>query len=302
MPEILGVVGPTGSGKTSFGLQWARAHRGEIISADSRQLYRYLAIGTAKPAGTWTAAPPCYRVEGIPYHLVDFLNPDERFSAAEFARIAEAKIQEILNRGHTPILVGGTGFYFKALKEGLAPLPKAQPSIREELRALAERKGRPHLHSELAKVDPEAAVAIPANNLHRVIRALEVYRSTGKPISQWHREHAERKASAVAPSRFYRIIGLDPGKEILDQRLEQRCAEMITRGMIEETQEVLAKGYSRDCPALSGLGYPRVVAFLKDELSKQDMLQGLIQDTRQYAKRQRTWFRHQLQVDEWKRL
>jgi len=236
--EILAIVGPTASGKTELALRLARERKAEIISVDSRQVYRFLSVGTAKPTGKWgpisqsprqaigrgpsnqttaTMGPPpatagddgtkTYFVEGIPYHLVDFQDPIERFSAADFVTLARSKIAEIRARGKTPMLVGGTGLYFKALTEGLAPLPPADPALRAELRAVADREGRPHLHKELARVDPESAAKIPANNIHRVIRALEVYKLTGKPISAWHKEHQQTTAPSSGLAATFSLKG-----------------------------------------------------------------------------------------------
>jgi len=328
----LAIVGPTASGKTDLGLRLAREQNAEIISVDSRQVYKYLSVGTAKPMGPPPEAAGDDEmgtsiVEGIPYHLVDFLEPDKHFSAADFVRLATEKIGDIRARGKKPIFVGGTGLYFKALTEGLAPLPPADSDTRTRLKKEAEHFGRAALHARLSAVDPEAAVKIPPNNIQRLIRALEVYELTGKPISEWHREHT----NAVIPAQAVPLttggqsrpisskewdgtqniglgpdlhrgdvnlhfIGLDPGREELHRRIETRCRAMIAGGMIEETQALLSKGFSETCPALSGLGYPRIIAHLKGTLSKEECLALLIQDTRQYAKRQRTWFRHQLSV------
>jgi tRNA dimethylallyltransferase len=248
-------------------------------------------------------------VEGIPYHLVNFLEPDKHFSAADFVRLATEKIGDIRARGKKPIFVGGTGLYFKALTEGLAPLPPADSDTRTRLKKEAEHFGRAALHARLSAVDPEAAVKIPPNNIQRLIRALEVYELTGKPISEWHREHANAVIPAQAGTQNIGLgpdlhrgdvnlhfIGLDPGREELHRRIEARCRAMLQEGMIEEVQALLSKGFSGTCPALSGLGYPRVIAHLKRKLSKEECLRLLIQDTRQYAKRQMTWFRHQLSV------
>ena len=292
------IVGPTASGKTVLGLRLAKEQDAEIISVDSRQIYKYLSVGTAKPQGTWyvirDTQSAAYHVplttdHAIPYHLIDFLEPDQSFSAADFVRLATEKVREINARKKTPIFVGGTGLYFKALTEGLAPLPPADPDRRARLKEEAGEKGRAVLHARLAAVDPAAAAKIPANNIQRLVRALEVYEATGKPISQWHAEH---RKTGLALS----FIGIDPGREELERRMESRCRRMLEEGMIEETQAVLSKGFSETCPALSGLGYPRVIAYLKNQLSKEDCLALLLQDTRQYAKRQMTWFRHQLPV------
>lgn len=292
------IVGPTASGKTVHALRLAQETNGEIISIDSRQIYRGLPIGTAAPLGRWTAG--VYQVEGIPYHLVDCVAPTEPFSAAMFVEQAEALIQDIEARGKTPLLAGGTGFYLSALIGGLAPLPSADAGVRAELRAIADAKGRPFLHAQLAQVDPEAAAAIPANNIHRVIRALEVHRLSGKPLSAWHREHHAERTAAQGQNRF-RILGLDPGVDELRRRIDARSVAMLNGGMIEETQAALRAGIPETSPGLSGLGYPRVIAYLKNAIPKEETLRLLIQDTRQYAKRQRTWFRTQLTV-EWQKL
>jgi tRNA dimethylallyltransferase len=293
--EILAIIGPTASGKTEMALRLAREQPTEIISVDSRQVYRHLSVGTAKPQGHWTPetkkSPALYLVEDIPYHLVDFWDPLQRFSAAAFVHEATQKISQIRARGKTPLLVGGTGLYYKALTEGLAPLPPADEKVRERLRQQAEKNGRSQLHRELAHRDPKAAAKIPANNIHRVIRALEVYELTGKPISQWHEEQLAPRDKITL-----RFLGIDWPREELHRRIAERSERMIHQGFIQETQDLLNKGYPENSPALSGLGYPRMIAHLKGELTKEDLLTYLIQDTRQYAKRQMTWFRHQLPV------
>jgi tRNA dimethylallyltransferase len=315
--EMLAIVGPTASGKTELGLRLAKEQNGEIISVDSRQVYKYLSIGTAKPPKS-----------DILYHLIDFLEPSEKFSAADFVRLATAKVAEIQSRGKTPIFVGGTGLYFKALTEGLAALPPADAAVRNRLKKEAETNGREALHKRLAGIDPEAAAKIPANNIQRLIRALEVYEITGKPISQWHKEHQNKIAASSQPSRNepglgalekedvspmsplgrgrseatgeaklpLKFVGIDLPRAELVHRIEARCRTMIEEGMIEETRAVLKRGFAEDCPALTGLGYPRIIRLLKGTLSRDECLALLIQDTRQYAKRQMTWFRRQFPV------
>jgi len=278
---VIAIVGPTASGKTEWGLKIAREQNGEIISVDSRQVYQYLTVGTAKPEKT-----------DVPYHLIDFLEPSQTFSAADFSERASTLIRAIQSRGKTPILVGGTGFYFRALTEGLADLPTADETVRTRLRQFAEEKGRPALHARLAAVDPQAALNIPAGNIQRVIRALEVFELTGKPISVLQAEHRAR----AKPQWDLEYWGLDPGVEALTERITKRCAAMLKDGMIEETQLVLKKGYAKDCPGLSGLGYPHIVAYLEKRMTLNDVQKMIVQDTRQYAKRQRTWFKHQTKV------
>jgi tRNA dimethylallyltransferase len=317
--SIQAVVGPTSSGKTELALRLAREQDAEIISVDSRQVYQHLLVGTAKPKGQWVQqtssplegeekgggpkynppSPPSpsrgegvYLVEGIPYHLVDIWDPGLPFSAADFVRLARDKIAEIAARGRRPILVGGTGLYFKALIEGLAPLPPRNEAIRTALRLEAEKHGRAAMHHDLEKIDPEAARRIPANNIQRVIRALEVFKLTGKTISRWHEEHqAAREEEFVLHA-----IGIDLPREELQKRIELRCRKMIDQGMIKETSALLEHGYTADCPALTGLGYPLVIRYLRNEISRNDLLNNLIIETRQYAKRQMTWFRHQMKV------
>jgi tRNA dimethylallyltransferase len=278
----LAIVGPTATGKTDLGLRLAKEQDAEIISVDSRQVYKYLSVGTAKPKETG----------GIPYHLIDFLEPDKNFSAADFMQRTLEKIGEIEARGKKVIFVGGTGLYFKTLTEGLADLPPADPAIRDRLKKQAEDEGRPALHARLLAIDPLAAARIPANNIQRVIRALEVFELTGKPISAWHAEHQDHRGATVA----LHFMGIDIPREEHNRRIQERCAAMLDGGMIEETRALLDRGIPETCPALSGLGYPRVIAYLKGAYSKAELLQLLSQDTRQYAKRQRTWFRNQLPV------
>jgi tRNA dimethylallyltransferase len=299
--SILAVVGPTASGKTDLGLRIAKERNGEIVSVDSRQVYRHLSVGTAKPQGVWSNST--YMVKDIPYHLVDIWEPSEAFTAAHFVRLASEKIADIQQRGKLPLLVGGTGLYFKTLLEGMAELPHADPVLRLKLRAVADEKGRPYLHEQLAKVDPTAAKSIPPNNIQRVMRALEVHTLTGKPISVWHQEHQER-LKKHAPAYDLQMIGIDLPKEELHLRIEDRCIAMLENGMIEETEALLAKGIAPDCPGLTGLGYPRVVAYLDGSLDGDHLSDAMIGDTRQYAKRQMTWFRNQFDVDwtSWKTL
>jgi tRNA dimethylallyltransferase len=238
-------------------------------------------------------------VDGIAVHLVDIHDPNDPFTAADFVRLASAAITEIRSRNVEPILVGGTGLYFRALSEGLAELPPRDEALRAQLRARADQEGRAALHAELARVDPVAAGKIPANNIQRVLRALEVFHLTQKPISAWHAEHQRDQKNK--PSAFpMKMIGIELDKSELHRRIAQRCAQMVADGIIDETRALLAQGYSPNCPALTGLGYPRVIQFLNGKLTREQMQHFLEQDTRQYAKRQVTWFKHQAEV-QWNR-
>jgi tRNA dimethylallyltransferase len=296
--ELLAIVGPTASGKTVLSLRMAREQNGEIISVDSRQIYRHLSVGTAKPAGAWT--PEGYEVEGIRHHLVDICEPTETFSAADFIRRAEPTIAQIQARGHKPILVGGTGLYFKALSQGLAPLPKGDESVRADLRRILHEQGSSGLHDELKRVDPDAAAVMSPAHTTRLMRAIEVFRLTNKPISQWHREHQEERASRGDKNIRFKAIGIAVDKAVLHKRIQERCQRMLEEGMIEETDALLKQGLAADCPAFSGVGYPRVIAYLQGRTKKENILAALIQDTRQYAKRQMTWFRNQMDIS-WKK-
>ncbi len=285
-PPVPIIVGATGTGKTALALALARQNKAEVISADSRQIYRHLSVGTAKPVGRWVKDDNhplgrYYAVEGVPHHLVDFLEPTETYSAGRFAKEAEA----LLNLSRPWIIVGGTGLYLRALVDGLAPLPPRDPALRKALAERADKQGRKVLHDELARVDPIAAKAIPANNIARLIRALEVYLLTGQPLSQWQREKTN-------PSpRSFLWIGLRWPKEVLEKHLQERCRRMIREGFLEETRALLKQGIPADAPALQSLGYRSAVEHLQGRLSRQEWEEQFIRETRLYAKRQMTWFR-----------
>jgi len=283
----LAVVGPTASGKTDLGLELARRVGGEIVSADSRQVYKRLDAGTAKPAGKWTEAGGrrVFVVEGVPYHLVDILDPKETMDAARYAEMARPLLEEIHGRGRRPIVVGGTGLYLRALFGGLDPLPKRNPEIREKLAELADANGREWLHDELERVDPEAAGRIPPNNIHRVVRALEVYQLTGKPISsQWTKGGGEEGAALY--------FGVQWERAALRERIRIRCEAMFPR-MLEEARRLVPSEYSGKEPGFQSLGYPQALRCLSGEMTEAQALASMIRDTADYAKRQATWFRRQ---------
>lgn len=294
------LIGATGTGKTAVALALAGRVDGEVISADSRQIYRRLTVGTAKPAGRWVrradhVIKDYYDVDGVPHHLMDMLEPTEEYNAGLFTRQASSLVDTLLHHRRTPLIVGGTGLYVKALVDGLAPLPGRDNVIRKALTALAERDGRASLHKELTRVDPEAGAAIPANNLSRIMRALEVYLITGRPLTWWQKEKTE-----PSPFRF-RWFGLQWPKAVLDEHLAARCRKMIAAGLLEETEQALKDGVPADATGLQALGYAEALERLKGGITQEEFEKRFITKTRQYVKRQATWFRGERRVH-WIRL
>lgn len=285
-PRIPVILGPTASGKTEIGIALAHHLNGEIISIDSRQVYKGLKIGTATPEGVWKEG--VYLVDGVPHHLMNFLAPDQPYNAGDFSKDAERLIREIQSRGRTPLLVGGTGFYFKSLHVGLPRLPKGDAAVRKQLEERIEREGLESLYNELKNVDPEAARRISQKDRHKIMRALEIHRLTGRPFSA-------SKNMPRPPSRNqFVVMALHVPKDKLEKRIEERSKKMVEQGMIEETRRMLDQGYSKNCPALAGFGYKEAVQVLEGVLPESEFLARLIGGTKAYAKRQRTWFRTQV--------
>lgn len=277
-PLLAVICGPTAVGKTDVAIRLAEQFSGEIVSADSRQIYRLMDVGTAKPTA---AEQSCVR-----HHLIDVVWPDETFSAARFAEQAERAIARVLELGRRPLLVGGTGLYIRALTEGLLDAPPADPQLRAGFREIAEREGSAELHRRLAEVDPTAATRLHPNDLVRIERALEVQALTGRPLSQLQREHAFGQ-------RRYRMlkIGLDLDRKALFDRIDRRAVEMFSAGLVDETRRLLAAGYNPASTALRTIGYRQAVAVLRAEMSEAEALLDLQRATRRYAKQQLTWFR-----------
>lgn len=280
------LAGATASGKTEAAISAARRMGAEIVSADSRQVYRDFHVGTAKPPGAWETIDgiPRYVSDGIVHHLVDFLSPTEVYTAGRFAKDALAALEDIRLRGKRALVVGGTGLYLRALARGLAPMPERDDAYRRSLEDLAAARGRPFLHARLAEVDPEAARAIPAQNLHRVVRALEVHHLTGVPISLWQK-------NTPAPAWQFTWYGLRWPRPLLEERLKARCAQMAEAGLLAETRALLAGGVPPSAPAFQSLGYREAAARLRGELNDAQWTEAFYRATRQYAKRQETWFR-----------
>jgi tRNA dimethylallyltransferase len=281
--RLVSIVGPTASGKTALGVALARAVNGEIVSCDSLQVYRGLDIGSAKPTVD--------EREGVPHHLIDIRAPDEVFSAADYARLAREAVAAIGARGHVPLLVGGTGLYLRALLVGLFEGPSRNEELRRRLEATAERWGNARLHRLLRRVDDEAAARIHPSDRLRIVRALEVFKATGRPLSK---QRGEGFSPLVGWDVL--VVGLDPPREELRQRLEQRTRVMFARGLLAEVQGLLDRGYAEDLRPLRAIGYRQAVDVLRGRSTVEEAQQRVVVESLQYAKRQRTWFRHQADV------
>jgi len=279
----LAVVGPTATGKTALALALAERYGGEIVNADALQVYRGLDVGTAKPTAEERAR--------VPHHLLDVVDPTERFSAGEFARRARAALAEIHGRGRPALVVGGSGFYLRALFSGLSPLPRADPALRRELRRRAREEGPEALHAELAAIDPEAASRLAAADLQRVVRALEIVRLGGR---SWSEQTAARPLGhAPLPAVW---IGLTLPRTVLYDRIEARVGRMLERGWVAEVERLLARGIEANAPAFQAIGYRQLVRHLRGERSLDRAVVEIVQATRRFAKRQLTWFRKESQV------
>ncbi len=283
MSEVIVLAGPTGVGKSEIAIELALRLGGEIISADSRQVYRGLKIGTARLDKA--------AMRGIPHHLMGFLDPGETYSAGQFARDAANLVEEIDSRGKLALICGGTGFYIRALLEGLfeettvAVDKGALRAARESLERELERVGSGDLHRRLEVVDPESAGRIHPNDSQRIIRALEIYEVTGTPISSLHGRDVRDRGI-----RAYKAC-LDLPRDALYRRIEQRVLTMFEEGLVEEVRSLLADGYERDIPAFESLGYAEVIRYLEGEIDMETARQEIQRATRAYAKRQLTWFR-----------
>lgn len=270
------ISGPTASGKTGLGIALAQRFGGEIVSADSRQIYRRMDIGTAKPAPADRAA--------VPHHLLDVVDPDQPFTLAEYQRAAYAAIDDIHARGGLPLLVGGTGQYLSAVIEGWGiPEVPPNPALRAELEAYARERGAAALHARLQQHDPEAAARIDFRNVRRVVRALEVCLETGTPISALQRK-------APPPYRLCQI-GLTLPRPALHERINRRVTAMIDAGLADEVRALLETGYTWDLPSMSGLGYAQWQPYFAGEQSLAATIDGIRQATRAFARRQMTWFK-----------
>ncbi|WP_454831709.1 tRNA (adenosine(37)-N6)-dimethylallyltransferase MiaA [Pseudoxanthomonas wuyuanensis] len=286
-PLAIALMGPTASGKTALAMEWAQRLSGEIVSVDSALVYRGLDIGAAKPDAAMRVA--------VPHHLIDVRDPWQTYSAAEFAADARAALTDIAARGRLPILAGGTGLYFQALLQGLAPMPEADPATRAAIRAEAKARGWPALHAELARVDPIAAARIHATDPQRIQRALEVFRLSGRPISQWQREPQRERL----PFRVLKLVLAPRDRAVLHQRIERRFDAMLADGFLDEMQRLRALpglqavATPLDLPAIRAVGYRQAWEHLDGAYGRDEFRDRAIFATRQLAKRQLTWLRGQ---------
>ncbi len=278
------LTGPTAVGKTAASIGLAKAVGGEIISADSMQVYRHMDIGSAKITEE--------EMQGIPHYLVDVLDPEEAFNVVRFQEMAKAAMQKIHDNGHIPIVVGGTGFYIQALLYDIDFTENDSDfSFREELEKTAREKGAEYLHSLLKQADPEAAEQIHPHNIKRVIRALEFNRKTGQKIST-HNEQERRKQS---PYEFAYFV-LTDNREALYARIDRRVDKMMEQGLLEEVRALKDRGIARESVSMQGLGYKELLAYLDGEILLEEAVRIIKRDTRHFAKRQLTWFRRERDV------
>ncbi len=280
LPKLLVVCGPTAVGKTSLALGVAEELGGEIINADSVQLYRGLDIGTAKPT-------PAERAR-VPHHLFDVLDPDQESNVADYLEMAHEAVAEVHERGKIPVLVGGTGMYVRILVHGIFEAPPPDEELREEFRALAEREGRAHLHEMLAEVDPELAERVHPNDMVRTIRGLEIYEQTGKPLSVHQREHRFQKPNYDA----LKIALLRPRDELYE-RINRRVDIMLEKGLVDEYRRLIAAGYDRQLKPLQSLGYRQMGQHVLDDMPLDEAATEMKSQTRRYAKQQIGWFRNE---------
>lgn len=281
-PKVIVIVGPTASGKTSTSIKLAKELNGEIISADSMQIYKEMNIGTAKPS--------LEERDGIKHYLMDIVSPEETFNVTMYKKMAEEAIEEILSHGKLPIIVGGTGLYVSTLINGIEfSEVKEDVDYRKEMQALAESKGPNYLHDMLKEIDPIAAENIDMNNVRRVIRALEIYKVTGKTKTQLDKE-------SIKETKYdYLVYGIETPREKLYDRINLRVDKMLEEGLIEEVKTLLEK-YKISKTAFQGLGYKEVKEYLDGQVSYEDMIEKLKMETRRYAKRQLTWFRREKKI------
>lgn len=279
-PPLVVICGPTASGKTAFGINLAIRYNGEIVSADSRQIYKYMDIGTDKVS--------IEEQRRVPHHLIDVRNPDENYTLADYKREAEITIDSIINRGKIPFLVGGTGLYINAITDNyqMNSVPP-DPKIRAELEDELERKGGEHLHKMLQELDPVAASKIHPNNHRYLIRALEINLSTNR----------NKEDKTAEPKYAILKLAIEWDRDLLYSRINRRVEEQVGRGILNELKTLLNQGYNRDLPSMTGLGYKEFFPYIDGQMTLGEATEQLKQNTRNYAKRQLTWFRRDPEIN-----
>lgn len=284
MRPVVMILGPTAVGKSALALSLAERLEGEIVSADALQVYRGLDVGTAKPTAE--------ERRRVPHHLIDVLDPDQPYSAGEFARRARAAIEEMHGRGREALVAGGSGLYLRALAEGISPVPRGDPEVRAELRRRLGEEGLEPLAAELERVDPATAARIAPGDSQRLLRALEVARVSGRPLSAWIARQP------FGRERFPSIkLGLTLPRTILYDHIAERALRMVERGWVEEVARLLEQGIGRDAAAFQAIGYRQIAAHLLGERSLESAMEETIRATRRFAKRQLTWFRRERDVE-----
>jgi tRNA dimethylallyltransferase len=282
--NIYAIVGPTASGKTEIGVRLALRARGEIINCDSVQIYKEIQVATAKPTEEEKL--------GVPHHLIDYVSPKIKYTAADWAEDAAEKILEIESRGKTPILVGGTGFYLRALRQPFFESPKTDEKLREKIKRIKEKRGAEFLHKILKRIDPVSAERLYPRDYVRVSRALEVFFQNGKPIS----EIQPKRADPPEFANRIRIFALNPLRDLLYQKINERAEKHFENGLIEEVQRLRESGLPDDSNALGAHGYRRVCEYLRGERTLESAIEQTKLDVRHYAKRQMSWFRREPDV------
>lgn len=278
LKKVIAVIGPTASGKTRLGIDLANTFNGEIISADSMQIYRKMDIGTAKPT--------LEELSQAPHHLIDLIDPQEDFNAGRFVEAADQVIDQLVEKNKVPVILGGTSLYVRALLHGIIKVPDASPEIRDKVRGIANDKGRPYLYRLLKENDPESAAQLHPNDVSRVSRAMEVFWMTGKSIKNFQGEHQFQE------NRYDVFkVGCEWDRAELYERINQRVHLMVDQGLVDEVKGLLECGFSADLPSMQSIGYKQAVSYLQGEMSLEEMIVEIQKMTRRYAKKQLTWYR-----------
>lgn len=284
-PLAIALMGPTASGKTALAIEWAQRLQTEIISVDSALVYRGMDIGSAKPG--------IEERQGIAHHLIDIREPSQTYSAADFAKEALPLMEQISGQNKIPLLVGGTGLYFRALLDGLSDMPAADEEVRAEIQAEAEQVGWPAMHAKLKRIDEAAGIRIKPNDVQRITRALEVFRQTGKPISEWQQNSARKKF----PYRVLRVCIAPKDRAVLHDRIARRFDIMLEQGFLTEMRNLMAKPeLNMEVPSMRAVGYRQAWRHLAGQTTAEQFREEAVAATRQLAKRQLTWFRGELDL------